>query len=55
MGADPVKETEPTAEQLTVMINKVVTRGAAPYADFSVLTPYARRTQRQMKAKGFLL
>lgn len=55
MGADPVKETEPTAEQLTVMINKVVTRGAAPYADFSVLTPYARRTQRQLKAKGFLL
>lgn len=55
MGAGPVKETEPTAEQLTVMINKVVTRGSAPYADFSVLTPYARRTQRQMKAKGFLL
>lgn len=55
MGADPVKETEPTAEQLTVMINKVITRGSAPYADFSVLAPYARRTQRHMKAKGFLL
>ena len=55
MGADPPKEAEPSIEQLTVMINKVVTRGAAPYADFSVLTPYARRTQKHMKAKGFLL
>ena len=33
----------------------MVTRGSAPYADFSVLTPYARRTQKHMKAKGFLL
>ena len=37
------------------MINKVVARQAAPYACFSVLTPYAWRTQRQLKAKGFPL
>ena len=55
MGADPPTEAEPSIEQLTVMINKVVTRGSAPYADFSVLTPYARRTQKHMKAKGFML
>ena len=55
MGADPPKESEPSIEQLTVMYNKVVTRGAAPYADFSVLTPYSRRAQKNLKAKGFLL
>lgn len=55
MGAGPPKEAEPSIEQLTVMINRVVTRGAAPYLDFSVLTPYARRSQKRMKAKGFFL
>ena len=55
MGADPPKESEPSVEQLTVMYNKTVTRGAAPYADFSVLTPYSRRQQKNLKAKGFLL
>ena len=55
MGADPVKEAEPSVEQITVMHNRIVTRGAAPYGDFSVLTPYSRRHQKTMIAKGFLL
>ena len=55
MGADPVREAEPSVEQLTVLINKVVTRGATPYADFSVLMPYSRRAAKNLKAKGFLL
>ena len=55
MGADPPKESEPSPEQITVFMNKVVTRGGSPYADFSVLTPFARRIQKTLKAKGWLL
>ena len=49
MGAEPMKEAEPTAEQITVLRSKVVCQGSAPYADFSVLTPFGRRAQKQMK------
>ena len=37
MGADPLKEAEPTAEQITAFEYKVVALGNAPYANFSVL------------------
>lgn len=47
MGSEPLKEHEPSPEQITAMFNKVVTLGDAPYADFSVLTPFGRRSQRQ--------
>ena len=46
MGADPPKESEPSPEQITVFMNKVVTRSGSPYADFSVLTPFARRLRK---------
>lgn len=55
MGSDPLKEHEPSPEQITAMYNKVVIQGDSPYADFSVLTPFGRRSQKQMKAKGFML
>ena len=55
MGAEPMKEADPTAEQITVLRCKVVSQGSAPYADFPVLTPFGRRAQKQMKAKGFML
>ena len=54
-GADPQPESDPTPEQVTVLRNKVLVAKEAPYADFSVLTPYGRRVQKQMKAKGFHL
>ena len=55
MGSEPLKESEPTAEQVTVLYSRVVTHNGSPYADFSVLTPFGRRAQKQMKAKGFML
>ena len=55
MGAEPMKESEPSPEQITVLHHRVIAQGLAPYADFSVLTPFGRRTQRAMKAKGFML
>ena len=55
MGSDPLKEHEPSPEQIAAMYNKVVVQGDSPYADFSVLTPFGRRSQKQMKAKGFML
>ena len=55
VGADPMPDADPSAEQITAMFAKVVTRQEAPYADFSVLTPYGRRSQKQAKARNFLL
>ena len=54
-GAEPQPEADPTHEQISVLFHKVIHLNEAPYADFSVLTPYGRRVQRQMKAKGFFL
>ena len=39
-GAEPTHEAEPTAEQLAALTDKIVKRGEAPYADFSIFTPY---------------
>ena len=55
VGAEPQTDAEPTPEQITVLYNKIITRGDAPYADLSVLTPYGRRMQKQLKAKGYFL
>ena len=33
----------------------MIKRNEAPYADFSVMTPYGRRSQKQPKARNFLL
>ena len=55
VGSDPLENADPTPEQVTVMINKVVSRNEAPYADFSVLTPFGRRVQKAMKAKSWVL
>ena len=55
VGADPPVDAEPTPEQITVLYNKIITRGDALYADFSVLTPLGRRVQKQLKAKDYFL
>ena len=55
VGADPLVDADPTVEQITAMHTKVLKRHEAPYADFSVLTPFGRRTQKQAKARNFVL
>ena len=52
-GAEPLPEVEPTDIQVAAMEEKVVTRDEAPYADFSILTPFGRRMQKTMKMKSF--
>lgn len=54
-GADPRPEADPSQEQLAVIYAKVIVRNESPYADFSVLTPFGRRMQKQMKARNWLL
>lgn len=54
-GADPPADAERTPEQLAALYARVVERGEAPYADFSVLTPFGRRMAKQMKARGWML
>ena len=55
MGSDPLKEHEPSPEPITALRNRIVNQAEPPYANFSVLTPFGRRAQRTMKAKGFML
>lgn len=54
-GSDPPEDSEPTPEQVAALFAKVISRGESPYADFSVLTPFGRRAQRQMKARAWTL
>ncbi|CAJ1365705.1 unnamed protein product [Effrenium voratum] len=54
-GSDPQPEADPTMEQVTGMVAKVVEREESPYADFSVLTPYGKEMQKQMKTRSWLL
>ena len=53
-GAEPTHEAEPTAEQLAALTDKIVKRGEAPYADFSIFTPYGSRAQRQMRTRSYV-
>ncbi|CAJ1364653.1 unnamed protein product [Effrenium voratum] len=43
------------ADPVTGMVAKVVEREESPYADFSVLTPYGKEMQKQMKTRSWLL
>lgn len=38
---------------MAAMEDKIIVRDEAPYADFSILTPFGRRMQRVMKSKAF--
>ena len=53
-GADPPADAEPTGEQIAALRARVADRGESPYADFSVLTPFGRRVQKQMKARSWM-
>lgn len=54
-GSDPQPDADPTSEQVTGMRSKIIDRGESPYADFSVLVPYGKELQKQMKARSWLL
>ena len=51
-GAEPPSEAKPTPDQIAALKQRVVGRRECPYADFSVLTPFGRRLQKQMKASA---
>ena len=48
-GAEPPSEAEPTSDQIAALKQRVVDR------IFSVLTPFGRRLQKQMKARSWVL
>ena len=54
-GAEPSDDSEPTGEQITALRDRIVRRGESPYADFSILTPFGRTIQKQLKTRSWLL
>ena len=54
-GAEPADEAEPTGEQISAMRDRIVKRGESPYADFSILTPYGRTMQKQLKTRSWVM
>ena len=52
MGAPPQEEEEPTGAQLAAL-NKKLEAGLSPYVDFSVWTPFERRTSRAQKFRVY--
>ncbi len=54
-GSEPLQPCYPSPEQMTALYNRVVVRGEAPYADFSVLVPFHRRLQKQMKTRSWFM
>ena len=48
MGAYPVKDCEPTANQISA-VNTLLKHGHPPFADFAIFTPHGRRMQRKLK------
>ena len=53
--AEPLRDAEPSLEQISALHDKVITRREEPYSDFAVLTPYGRRAQKAMRLKNWVL
>ena len=51
----PLEDKEPTPEQIMALHTRVVTLGFEPYADFSILTPYGRRTAKRQRHRSWIL
>lgn len=49
MGSLPDPAEEPTSAQLAALAKRTVIHDCAPYTDFSVWTPFARRTMKNQK------
>lgn len=54
-GAEPPHDCDPTMEQIAGMRDRVITRQEAPYADFSILTPFGKTMQRQLKTRSWMI
>ena len=54
MGAYPEEEEEPSDGQLSALNRRTIVLGQAPYVDFSVWTPYARRALRTQKFRTYV-
>ncbi|CAL1136058.1 unnamed protein product [Cladocopium goreaui] len=53
-GAEPPHDCDPTVEQIAAMRDRTITRQEAPYADFSILTPFGKTMQRQLKTRSWV-
>ena len=51
-GGEVALESEPSPDQGSGMKGRVNTLDLEPYADFSSVTPYGRRLQKQLKPKN---
>ena len=49
------EHSEPTSEQIAALRDRIVRWGESPYADFSILTPFGRTMQKQLKTRSWLL
>ena len=54
MGSYPEEEEEPSDGQLSALNRRTIVLGQAPYVDFSVWTPYARRALRTQKFRTYV-
>eukprot|EP00435_Cladocopium_sp_Y103_P029157 s2227_g7.t1 len=54
MGSLPDPAEEPTSAQLAALSKRTLVHDCAPYVDFSVWTPFARRTVRNQKYRTVL-
>ena len=54
MGAYPEEEEEPSDAQLSALNRRTVVFKQAPYVDFSVWTPYSRRSLRSQKFRTYV-
>ena len=54
MGSYPEEEEEPSDGQLSALNRRTCILGQAPYMDFSVWTPYARRSLRSQKFRTYV-
>ena len=54
-GGMPMRESDPTPDQISAMKTRVLVLGMEPYGDFSILTPYGRRLQKGLRHKGWTL
>ena len=53
MGSQPDDAEEPSSAQLAALHKRVYSENRAPYADFSVWTPFERRMSRVQKCRTF--
>jgi len=51
---DPLIEKEPSDDQICALSTRIIDLKAAPYADFSLLTPFGRRMQKTLRHRSWI-